>query len=101
LTVISQDNNHLPIYIGVREYHGGLSTILTDYGFAPFTDRAKMVKHVVQWVRNPAPLLAPALENIREVVPTPFVFPEEPHSSEVRGRRQDATTAVVTRHPGG
>ena len=77
LTVIHQDGIHLPVYIGVREYHGGLGPVLADYGFAPFTDRAKMVKHLVQWVRSPAPLLAPALETIREAVPTPFVFPEE------------------------
>jgi len=77
LTVIQQDGLHLPIYIGVREYHGGLGPVLADYGFAPFTDRAKMVKHLVQWVRNPTHVLAPALETIREAVPTPFVFPEE------------------------
>ncbi|MCX6044581.1 MAG: hypothetical protein NT075_05665 [Chloroflexi bacterium] len=78
LTVISQENKAQPIYIGVREYHGGLGVALADYGFAPFTDRAKMVKHVVQWVRNPVPLLSPALESIREAVPTPFTFPEKP-----------------------
>lgn len=77
LRVIRQDDIHLPIYIGVREYHGGLGAVLADYGFAPFTDRAKMVKHLVQWIRNPVPLLAPALETIREAVPTPFIFPEE------------------------
>lgn len=77
LTVIHQDGVNVPVYIGVREYHGGVGAVLTDYGFAPFTDRAKMVKHLVQWVRNPAPLLAPALESVREVVPAPFVFPED------------------------
>lgn len=77
LRVIHEDHIHLPIYIGVREYHGGVGPILAEHGFAPFTDRAKMVRHVVQWVRSPAPLLAPVLETVREVVPTPFVLPEE------------------------
>ncbi|CAN5419567.1 hypothetical protein BH10CHL1_BH10CHL1_21890 [soil metagenome] len=99
LTVITQENKALPIYIGVREYHGGLGAALADYGFAPFTDRAKLVKHVVQWVRNAATLLAPALESIREVAPTPFAFPEEPiHlNCDMRAGAQPPLWSPVTR----
>lgn len=79
LTALQEDRIYLPVYIGVRDYHGAVGTLLSDFGFAPFTDRAKMVKHVVQWVRHSAPRLVPMLEGVREVVPTPFVFPEAPH----------------------
>jgi hypothetical protein len=51
-----------PVYIGVRDYHGSLGSILSEYGFAPFTDRAKMVRHVVQWVREPALDTTPVVE---------------------------------------
>jgi hypothetical protein len=77
LTVIQQDAVRVPIYVGVREYEGALGAVLSDYGFAPFTDRAKMVKHVVQWVRTVVPARTPVLEGVREVVPTPFTLPEE------------------------
>jgi hypothetical protein len=77
LTVIRQDGIRQPIYTGVNEYESVLSTILTDYGFAPFTDRAKMVKPIVQWVRAVSPIQLPVLEGVREVVPTPFTLPKE------------------------
>jgi hypothetical protein len=73
LTVIRQDQVQLPIYVGVNEYDGALGTILSDYGFAPFTDRARMVKQLVQWVKTVVPTLAPvALEAVGEVAPTPY-----------------------------
>lgn len=64
-----------PIYVGVCDYHGGLGAILSDYGFAPFTDRAKMVKPVVQWVREAALDALPALERARQVAPAHFTIP--------------------------
>jgi len=103
LTVISQEHKAQPIYLGVREYHGGLGVALADYGFAPFTDRAKMVRHVVQWVRNPVPMLVPALESIREVVPTPFAFPEEPihlNSDTSAGVQQPLWTPFIQGNEG-
>ncbi len=98
LTVLSQENNPLPIYISVREYHGGLSAALADYGFVPFTDRAKMVKHVVQWVRNPAPVLVPAIERIQEVIPAPFAFPEKSSllNCEVSAQPQKQSGSPIT-----
>jgi hypothetical protein len=78
LTTIRQDGVRLPIYAGVCEYESVLGAVFTDYGFAPFTDRAKMVKHVMQWVRTVSPILKPVLEPVREVVPTPFTLPKEP-----------------------
>ncbi len=76
LTEIRRQGGRQPIYIGVRDYHGALGTILSDYGFAPFTDRAKMVKHVVQWVKSKESVLMPALESVPEAVPAPFTLHE-------------------------
>jgi hypothetical protein len=78
LTTIRQDGIRLPIYVGVCDYERVLGTVLSDYGFAPFTDRTKMVKHVLQWVRTVASTQTPMLENVREVIPTPYTLPEEP-----------------------
>jgi hypothetical protein len=77
LMIIQQESVRLPVYIGISEHESVLGTILADYAFAPFVDRAKMVKHVVQWVRAVSPVLTPALEGIGEVVPTPYLLPEK------------------------
>jgi len=72
-----QDSLRLPVYVGVRDYHGGVGSVLADYGFAPFTDRAKMAKPLLQWVKSAEPLLAPVLEAVPEVVATPYTLPEQ------------------------
>ena len=69
---------HLPVYVGVRDYQGALGTLLADYGFAPFTDRAKLVKPVVQWARESALESAPILEPAAHVVAAPFTVPVPP-----------------------
>lgn len=66
---------HLPTYVGVCDYHGSLGTLLAEYGFAPMTDRAKMVKPVVQLAR--VPVLQPSM-NLKPAVPvvtSSFVLP--------------------------
>jgi hypothetical protein len=68
-----------PIYISVREYQSGLESILSDYGFAPFTDRARMVRNIWQWAYRPATLRVPALESVREVIPGSLVIPKTIH----------------------
>ena len=74
LTEVRRQGRRQPVYIGVRDYHGALGTILGDYGFAPFTDRAKMVKQVVQWVKSKEVVLKPVLESVPEAVPAPFTL---------------------------
>lgn len=69
---VQSERMPFPIYIGVNDYHGGLSAILNDYGFAPFTDRVHMVKPVLAWARDAVPVRKPALEPVAEVVTTPF-----------------------------
>ncbi len=73
LSVIRENNWRTPVYLAVADYQGGLSPLLSDYGFAPFSDRVKMVKHVAKWVREAMPAAATVLEPTGEIVPTPFV----------------------------
>jgi len=51
-----------PVYITVRDYEIGLAGTLTGFGFAPFTDRLRYVKHATATVRE----LATAPFNVRE-----------------------------------
>ncbi len=37
----------LPIYATVRDYEAGLSPALTSFGFAPYSDRARFVRHTL------------------------------------------------------
>ncbi len=77
LTEIRQKHTlRLPIYIGIRDYQGGVGSVLADYGFAPFLDRAKMVKQLVQWVKRVAPVFVPVLEATPEIAAAPFVLPD-------------------------
>lgn len=78
----------LPVYVAVKEYQGGLGPMLGDFGFAPFADYARMVKHMLQRVVE--------MESVRmgavEVVPEGLVtFGPLPHSEEtLRGPRPAA-----------
>jgi hypothetical protein len=84
LSEIAQDQNIHPIYISVREYQSGIESILSDYTFAPFTDRARMVRHIWQWAYRPVAVRVPSLESVRDVVPGSLVIPkvvgDEPES---------------------
>jgi hypothetical protein len=62
----ARNSRRLPIYVAVREYQAGLGPLLSDFGFAPFVDHAKMVNLLVQRV--------PVLETQR--VPAVEVMPE-------------------------
>ncbi len=64
-----------PIYVASSDYHGGLEPLLNEFGFAPFSDRVRMVKHVVKWVRESVSTAVPVVETTSEVVPTSFAPP--------------------------
>lgn len=87
LTIARERRLNMPAYVAVADHHGGVAAQLTDLGFVPFSDRVKMVKHVVQWVRESVTAPAPALEAIAETVPTPFAPPEGAHA-QVGATRQ-------------
>jgi len=81
LATIAQRSAYQPIYVGVCDYHGSLGVLLSDYGFAPITDRAKMVRPVMQWIREPA--LAPSmiLKRTAPIIGAPFVLPTPPEGT--------------------
>jgi hypothetical protein len=58
----------IPVYVTVRDYEIGVRGALTGFGFAPFMERARFVKHTVVAARVPA--LAPrAAHEVRQEVP--------------------------------
>jgi hypothetical protein len=76
LHLLQHEGYRQPVYIAVCDYHGGLGALLEGYGFAPFTDRAKMVKHVVQWASVLKEQELPAIETVGKVVSTPYLYPK-------------------------
>ncbi len=81
LATARAENPSLPLYTGVAGHQEGMNSLLYDYGFAPFTDRAKMVRPVMQWVREPVPAYSPAHRPVGEAVTTPFALPTSPQPS--------------------
>lgn len=51
-----------PIYVGVRDYEGGIRAALESAGFEWQIERSHMVKHTTVRVRVPVPWLAPVFE---------------------------------------
>ncbi len=59
----------LPVYTTVRDYESELGGTLTGFGFAPYANRVRFVKHNMAPVREPvAPSVVPALEASQKVV---------------------------------
>jgi len=77
-----------PVYIGVRDYHGGMDSILNEYQFAPFTDRARMVRQVPVWARTTVPLHERMIDAVGEAIPTTFTLPN----------RKTITNRHITNH---
>jgi hypothetical protein len=61
----------LPVYVTVRDYEVGLSSVLTGFGFAPYASRVRFVKHTTGTVRRPVASTAPNAETkvVRQEVP--------------------------------
>jgi hypothetical protein len=76
LAAIQENRWRQPIYVAVADYQSGANQLLTDFGFAPFSDRVKLVKAVVKRVRETVAIPAAAIESASEVVPTSFAPPE-------------------------
>ena len=89
-------SQRLPVFMGVSEYHGALGTALSDYGFAPVTDRAKMVKHVFQWIREASRATPSTRETAPTVVAAPFdLGHESPFRSHGIGTSHEEMAGVV------
>lgn len=78
LATIGQRAGYQPIYVGVCDYQESLGALLSDYGFAPITDRTKMVKPVMQWVREVTLEPSMILKPTAPVIGAPFVMPTPP-----------------------
>jgi hypothetical protein len=63
-----------------------LGTLLTEFGFAPMSDRAKMVRPVMQWVREPALEPAMILKPTAPVIGAPFILPTPSGTALPRSR---------------
>ncbi len=72
LTALHRWSSRLRVYAAVREYHGSMGSALEEYNFAPVTDRAKMVKHVHQWLREAAHAPHAAMETAPSIAAVPF-----------------------------
>ncbi len=70
LKTLGRPNERRPIYIAVAEHHGGVTPLLAELGFAPFTDQAKMVRPIVQWAVETETVRTPPLEIAHEVAVT-------------------------------
>lgn len=57
----------LPVYATVRDYEFGVSSALAGFGFAPFTDRARYVRHTIATCRKPVLLNLPVRKPIKQV----------------------------------
>lgn len=64
---VPQKRRSLPVYVTVRDYEPGLGSVLAGFGFAPYAERARFVKHTVAFVREPQPMPLATLEARQEL----------------------------------
>jgi hypothetical protein len=69
----------LPVYTAVRDYQGGLGPVLSNFGFAPVMDHAKMVKQMVQRAVDVEAVRSHSVEVIPEAIVT--YKPQRQHRS--------------------
>ncbi|MCS6827195.1 MAG: hypothetical protein NZ553_11325 [Caldilinea sp.] len=81
LSVMTLNRWRGPVYFAVSDYQRGVSAALEEFGFAPFCDRVRMVKHMVKWVRESVFSAAPLVETAGEIVPTTYAPPKAVASS--------------------
>ncbi|MGQ9490292.1 MAG: hypothetical protein ACUVR4_02310 [Anaerolineae bacterium] len=80
LATVSRRRRSLPVYTTVRDYEIDLVGTLIGFGFAPFMDRARFVRHVQATARVPQPVPLTVLE-IRQEMPVRM----RAHSSDYEG----------------
>ena len=59
LTAVRSAHKARPIYLALRDYQGGLRTMLEERNFHPYLRRTRLVKHLVVRVRETEPVLMP------------------------------------------
>lgn len=65
-----------PLYFAASDYQGGVNGILEEFGFVPFCDRVRMVKHTVKWVRESIANTTLLMDAAGEIVPTTYAPPK-------------------------
>ncbi len=68
IDLLRQSRRAVPVYTTVREYESGLRGALTGFGFAPFMERVRFVKHTAVMVRQPAAMAGVGRE-VRQEMP--------------------------------
>lgn len=76
LHYIGQAPVRTPVYISVRDYQSGLSSILEEYGFAPFTDRVRMMRPIWQRAKKAVESRLSSLETVAEALPGTLAMPQ-------------------------
>jgi hypothetical protein len=51
-----------PVYVTVRDYEAGMAGTLVGFGFAPYTDRLRFVRHIGARARKAVPVALPTIE---------------------------------------
>lgn len=75
LNIVTTQQWPAPLYFAANDFQVGLNGLLDEWGFAPFRDRVRMVKHVIKWVRESVSNPIPVVEAAGEVAPTSFAPP--------------------------
>ncbi len=57
----------LPVYVTVRDYEMGVSGALSGFGFAPYLERLRFVRHTTSPVRESLPATRATVEVLQEV----------------------------------
>lgn len=70
LALVAERRHRAPVYVAVKEYQGGLGSVLDGFGFAPFADHARMVRQTVQRVVEADPVRMHVLDVLPEGVAT-------------------------------
>ncbi len=85
---IAASRRQVPVYIGVRDYQSGIGSILEEYGFAPFADRARMVRPIWQRAKMAVENRLHGLEAVREAIPGSLAMPQNLSNSQAKGGGQ-------------
>ncbi len=69
LAQLAAERQRRPVYLALRDYQGGLQTLLREFDFRPYLRRTRLVKHLVVRVKEAEPALMPAPSLVRGALP--------------------------------
>uniref|UniRef100_A0A7C1K1B5 Uncharacterized protein n=1 Tax=Caldilinea aerophila TaxID=133453 RepID=A0A7C1K1B5_9CHLR len=83
-----------PLYFAASDYQGGVSAVLEEFGFVPFCDRVRMVKHTIKWVRESIFNTTMVMDTAGEIVPTTYAPPKAVGAPNHSTSRVDSRSSV-------